>query len=195
MRRPGRDDVRPTFDVTIAQPLPPGALAFASSPEQTNLWLGVELVVIGLGVVVAVGLLRLRLRRFIVPPAIGGALLGTIIATTSYAALAGTVTNPVPPTQVSVDRGRAVYEDQCAVCHGESGRGDGPGAVALNPRPADFRIHLAAGHTDAQLFDWVSNGYAGSAMPVFKSQLSETDRWNALNYIRSAFGPGVPSAR
>jgi mono/diheme cytochrome c family protein len=76
------------------------------------------------------------------------------------------------------------------MCHGDTGRGDGPVGLGLVPRPADFKIHMAAGHTDAQLFDWISNGVPGTAMPAWKNELSEEDRWNVLNYIQQSFGPG-----
>ncbi|OGG45962.1 MAG: hypothetical protein A3F84_11625 [Candidatus Handelsmanbacteria bacterium RIFCSPLOWO2_12_FULL_64_10] len=195
VRRPGKDDARPSFEVTIAPPLPPGPLAFAARPEEGNLILGAEIGLIGLGVVVAVALLRITAARYVIPPSIGAVLLGGVMATSSYAVLASTVTNPISPTQASVERGRVVYFEQCAVCHGDGGRGDGPGAAGLNPKPADLRIHLAAGHTDAQLFDWVTNGFPGSAMPAFRDALGEEDRWNVLNHVRSAFGSGVPTAR
>lgn len=94
--------------------------------------------------------------------------------------------NPVPATGQSLARGQEVYETVgCASCHGLSGRGDGPEGRALRPRPADFRVHLAAGHTDRELFDWISNGITTTAMPPFKDSLSEEDRWNVINYIRT----------
>jgi mono/diheme cytochrome c family protein len=83
-----------------------------------------------------------------------------------------------------------VYEANCVVCHGETGRGDGPAAAGLRPQPADFRVHLAAGHTDGQLFDWITNGVAGTSMPAFRDQLTEEERWHVLNFIRLTFGPG-----
>jgi cytochrome c oxidase assembly protein subunit 15 len=86
-----------------------------------------------------------------------------------------------------------LYRARCAVCHGADGRGDGPAAAALRPPPADLRVHMAAGHTDAQLFNWVSNGVPGTAMPAWKDKLSEEDRWNAINYIRS-FAPQAAQA-
>jgi copper transport protein len=43
---------------------------------------------------------------------------------------------------------------------------------------------MAAGHTDGELFDWLSNGVPGTAMPAYRDSLSETDRWNLINYIR-----------
>jgi mono/diheme cytochrome c family protein len=77
-----------------------------------------------------------------------------------------------------------LYEQNCATCHGATGRGDGPLAVALNPRPADFRVHMEAGHSDGELYAWVAKGVPGTAMPAFEDRLSETDRWHIINYIR-----------
>jgi mono/diheme cytochrome c family protein len=36
------------------------------------------------------------------------------------------------------ERGKALYEERCMLCHGPKGDGKGPGAVALNPKPADY---------------------------------------------------------
>jgi cytochrome c553 len=35
----------------------------------------------------------------------------------------------------------AVFKDKCATCHGDEGRGDGPAASNLKPRPIDFHSH------------------------------------------------------
>ena len=43
---------------------------------------------------------------------------------------------------------------------------------------------MAAGHTDGQLFYWVSYGVQDTAMPAFGNQLSEQERWDVINYIR-----------
>lgn len=99
------------------------------------------------------------------------------------------VRNPIPPSSASLGRGQEVYRATgCVDCHGESGRGDGILGRTLRPRPADFRVHMAAGHTDGELFDWVSNGVAGTAMPAYRDQLSEEDRWHVINFIRSFAG-------
>jgi len=34
--------------------------------------------------------------------------------------------------------GASLYEAKCQICHGANGRGDGPAAAALNPKPRDF---------------------------------------------------------
>ncbi len=93
--------------------------------------------------------------------------------------------NPIRFSAQSVARGRTIYQAECQACHGITGGGDGPAAAGLNPRPADLRIHMAAGHTDGQLFNWISDGFTGTAMPAFKKSLSEDDRWHVINFLRT----------
>jgi mono/diheme cytochrome c family protein len=94
--------------------------------------------------------------------------------------------NPIPPNSESVAAGHALFMTTCAPCHGMTGKGDGPVGLTLNPRPADLSQHAIPGvHTDAQLFEWITNGFPGSRMPGFKSAFSDTDRWNLVNYIRT----------
>jgi copper transport protein len=93
--------------------------------------------------------------------------------------------NPFPATPASIAAGERVYRQHCQICHGVIGAGDGPGAFALRPRPADLRIHMAAGHTDGQLFFWITEGFAGTAMPAYKATLSEEERWHVVNFIRT----------
>ncbi len=94
--------------------------------------------------------------------------------------------NPIVPDAKSVAAGEALYVSHCVTCHGVGGKGDGPLGLTLIPRPADLTIHAVPGvHTDAQLFEWITDGFPGSAMPAWKSSLSDTDRWNLVNFIRT----------
>ncbi len=95
------------------------------------------------------------------------------------------LSNPIAPTAASIAKGEAMYRMDCQACHGVTGAGDGPAAGTLDPRPVDLRIHMAAGHTDSQIFDWISEGFPGAAMPAFKDRLPEEDRWHIVNFLRT----------
>ncbi len=97
-----------------------------------------------------------------------------------------TAGNPVKPTTESVERGKLLFQQNCIACHGIDGRGDGPDAASLSPAPTDFRLHTPL-HTDPQFYAFIANGYPGSAMPAYAKAFSETDIWNLVNYLRSAF--------
>jgi mono/diheme cytochrome c family protein len=65
---------------------------------------------------------------------------------------------------------QTLFSTRCAVCHGERGTGDGPGAAALNPRPRNFQDKAWQGAiTDAQIDDIIKKGGAAvgksAAMP------------------------------
>lgn len=94
--------------------------------------------------------------------------------------------NPVPADAESIARGRQLYNSYCSSCHGANGDGRGPAAVGLNPRPADFTDpnHMKKMNDNA-LFWKTSEGVEGTAMPAWKHQLDEDDRWHLVNYIRS----------
>jgi mono/diheme cytochrome c family protein len=97
-----------------------------------------------------------------------------------------TAGNPVPSTRDSVERGRMLFQQNCIQCHGVDGRGDGPDAANLSPKPTDFRQHIPL-HDDQQFFGFIANGYPGSEMPKFREAFSETDIWNLVNFLRFAF--------
>jgi mono/diheme cytochrome c family protein len=98
--------------------------------------------------------------------------------------------SPLAPSAASVAAGRAIYLERCLPCHGPRGRGDGPAGVTLDPRPADLLLHVPQ-HTDGELFYFVSRGIPGSAMPAWRAALSETERWQVVQYLRE-IGRGAP---
>ncbi|HEY7132108.1 MAG TPA: cytochrome c [Candidatus Limnocylindrales bacterium] len=100
--------------------------------------------------------------------------------------------NPEPATVTSVDEGNRLYQANCAACHGVSGEGGGPLANTTPIQPPSLKAHLAQ-HTDGDLFYWISNGLPGG-MPAWSSKLSETDRWNVINYLRAINAPGASIA-
>jgi mono/diheme cytochrome c family protein len=94
--------------------------------------------------------------------------------------------NPVPVNANTIALGQKLYVANCLTCHGAEGHGDGPGAVALEKRPADLPKRLRdTGEKDGELFWKISEGKA--PMVTWKAQLSETQRWELVNYIRATF--------
>jgi mono/diheme cytochrome c family protein len=71
---------------------------------------------------------------------------------------------------VSLDRGRGLYKVNCAPCHGEQGKGDGPAAAAYNPKP---RNHTDAVYmkklTDEDIAKVIQYGGAIKGMPMMPS--------------------------
>ena len=72
---------------------------------------------------------------------------------------------PVLPAPAAPDRGRRLYVDHCASCHGSLGEGNGPGAATLRPRPTNLVEHE---YTDERLADVLWNGVWGTAMPAWR---------------------------
>lgn len=91
--------------------------------------------------------------------------------------------NPVTGEKSSIKKGKALYTIRCVICHGETGIGDGPGARALNPKPANHTSDKVQDESDGELFWKISEGRG--AMIGWKLILSEEDRWHLVNYIRT----------
>lgn len=85
----------------------------------------------------------------------------------------------------SVAAGKKSAETNCVTCHGPGGKGDGPAAAALNPKPADWTGAKVKADSDGTLFCKVSNGRG--PMPPWK-HLPDKERWDLVNYIRSLQG-------
>ncbi|MBV8119967.1 MAG: copper homeostasis membrane protein CopD, partial [Alphaproteobacteria bacterium] len=102
----------------------------------------------------------------------------------------------------SIERGARLYSENCALCHGAGGKGDGPAAATLPNRPADLTAPHLFAHTDGDLFWWVSNGKANGAMPGFSGVLTAAARWDVINFVRAraagilcrGIGPEVSTA-
>ena len=92
--------------------------------------------------------------------------------------------NPLQPTAPALKSARELYLDKCAHCHGDTGKGDGRDASRYDPAPTDFTdAKRMNGATDGELFYKISEGK--KPMPVFKTKLSEDQRWELVLFIRS----------
>jgi mono/diheme cytochrome c family protein len=100
--------------------------------------------------------------------------------------------NPFPATPQTIGMGMSTYADHCENCHGEDGNGKGKRAEKLSVAPTDFTdAHAVSRMTDGELFWKISEGHR--PMPAFKSKLSEEERWQLVDYIRTFSQPLVDS--
>lgn len=83
----------------------------------------------------------------------------------------------------SVANGKSTYATRCVVCHGVTGKGDGPAGKSLNPPAGDHTSAAVQAQTDGEIFWKISEGRG--AMVGWKLILSEQDRWDLVNYIRT----------
>jgi high-affinity iron transporter len=94
------------------------------------------------------------------------------------------------PSADSIAAGEALYLRECSVCHGETGRGDGPLGLTLRPPPAVLTAHVPL-HNDEELFGFISQGFPGTAMRAYETELSAEEIWNLVNYLRDRYGEFV----
>jgi len=103
---------------------------------------------------------------------------------------AKTVKNPNTSSKKSIKNAESIYKMRCVICHGETGKGDGLGSRALNPKPADHTSEELHTQSDGELFWKITNGkgamvgWGKGAKPI----ISESDRWDLVNYIRTLRG-------
>lgn len=91
---------------------------------------------------------------------------------------------PLAPTAtVDMTRAPALYQQHCASCHGASGAGDGPAALALDPPPIDFTDAARADQRSVfALYQVIEQGLEGTGMASYAT-LPAADRWALSFYI------------
>ncbi|HEX4561523.1 MAG TPA: cytochrome c/FTR1 family iron permease [Gemmatimonadales bacterium] len=108
------------------------------------------------------------------------------------AAAFGDALNQYPAVPPSVAQGMAVFQQQCASCHGRAGRGDGPAGRGLNPPPANLADPAEMRTvTPIDVYRKVTIGVPGTAMPRFDGTLTDADRWAVTAYVATL----VPDAK
>ena len=103
---------------------------------------------------------------------------------------------PMPQSEATIAMGKAIFKGKgvCINCHGETGKGNGPLANSFNPRPRDFTDTDDIGwnkvRTDGEIFWAISKGTEYGMIP-YEDMLSEEERWDLVDYIRSLGKPLV----
>lgn len=96
---------------------------------------------------------------------------------------ADAIINPLKTNQKAIKQGKSLFQQLCAICHGDKGKGDGIASAALNPKPANFMKEKFHSQSDGAVYWKLTEGRA--PMASYKEALSETQRWQLVNYIKT----------
>lgn len=89
-----------------------------------------------------------------------------------------------PQQAPDLSSAEALYQAQCAACHGAEGYGDGPAAEGLEPEPTNFHEQARQEQRSIySLFSTITLGVPDTAMPSFQQPLSEHERWALAFYV------------
>lgn len=91
--------------------------------------------------------------------------------------------NPLINVTDATQKGKKLYESMCWTCHGKTGKGDGPAGKSLNPKPANHTGEVVQKQPDGVIFWKITTGKG--VMPSYAKVLSDTQRWQLVNYIRT----------
>jgi mono/diheme cytochrome c family protein len=90
------------------------------------------------------------------------------------------------PTKETIAKGAQLFKANCTSCHGETGMGDGPTSVTLNPKPRNF--HTALGWTNgrkiSQMYKTLQEGIIKNGMASY-SYMPAEDRFALIHYVRT----------
>ena len=98
-------------------------------------------------------------------------------------ASANSLKNPVKGNDTATEAGKKLYKKMCAICHGNSGKGDGLAGMSLSPRPSNFSTEKIQSQSDGAIFWKLTEGRP--PMASYKNILNEGQRWQLVNYIRT----------
>ena len=95
----------------------------------------------------------------------------------------------VPSWLLAAERTAVLFQELCSVCHGVGGKGDGPSAQGLEPKPADFtNCKVMAKDSDEVLLNIIKGGGQSvgrsTVMPAWRDSLSEQQIGELVKFIR-----------
>lgn len=108
------------------------------------------------------------------------------------AARAGRELAAPPPADHALERGRALFQIYCVVCHGAEGRGDGP-LIGKIPPPPSYRSERLRAFPPGRIFHVITMG--ANRMPSYAAQLAPDERWLVAAYVKSVLQGDEGAAR
>jgi mono/diheme cytochrome c family protein len=104
--------------------------------------------------------------------------------------------NPVDFTELTVERGKKIFESQCSMCHGEKGDGQGEMAEEMKLNLPDFtKAATLKARTDGELFKIIDLG--NPVMPAQDKRMKDIHVWEIVNFLRATGGaaPGKSTGK
>ncbi len=97
--------------------------------------------------------------------------------------------NPLRESEANYASAKEIYKENCANCHGASGKGDGSEAMMYDPAPSDLTDapHMSK-LSDGEIFYQITQGR--KPMPSFRKKLTEEQRWQLVLLVRSMANTG-----
>jgi putative copper export protein/mono/diheme cytochrome c family protein len=174
---PLRDDLKPFLSLSAITYSSPGLITF----------------VVGVLLILSAGwLLRQSWHRkapfWLMPVSMANMILGAYLALSVAFVKTYPSTfwsNPQPYEAAVIQQGDVIYREQCAECHGLLGKGDGPWAKKERGSIPDLTKAHMDSHTDGEIFWWLTKGIPSLDKPPLSDELSESERWKVINYIRN----------
>jgi cbb3-type cytochrome oxidase cytochrome c subunit/cytochrome c553 len=81
--------------------------------------------------------------------------------------------------------GRGIFQQDCATCHGTHGLGNGPNAIALGKKPANFSRPFYKDYDDVTWYWRVSEGVPGTRMPQWGKLLTQKQIWYLVAFLKT----------
>lgn len=96
-----------------------------------------------------------------------------------------------------ISSGKQLYDVQCALCHGQNGKGDGAFGKTMYPQAADFTSDSVQNKSDGQLYWMIAHGINLTGMPAFGREYGgangDDEIWAMVAFIRSIRPTGQAS--
>lgn len=102
-------------------------------------------------------------------------------STEGYMLAKETLKSPLDSTQVNLEKGKALYDIYCAICHGT--KGDGQGNLVKREKILGIPSYDDAGRAINQGSIYHTIYYGKNAMGSYANQLKEEERWQVVNYV------------
>jgi mono/diheme cytochrome c family protein len=141
------------------------------------------------------GFRRLFASHFILSLAFSGVVMTLVscsgpesgITASTTIRVTSRTTNPLPNLDAAAVAGRPLFAANCAMCHGENGRGDGTAAYALAAKPLDLTTSGLAPEGDGKMFLIIKNGKMSDGKVTMPPTMRLTDEqiWQIVAHVRT----------